>query len=162
MLNTRLMLSPCAIHSCFFLTFFHHNFDNRNLNYAITVQILHSILMMKYHIVIHIRWSIMLLWFCYNSQHFFLNTLRQRQNSCHFADNIFKSILLNENIWISIDISLNFVPKGQINNMPILGQIMACCIGSDKCLVSTRWQAIIYTNDGQFTDTYMHHSASMS
>ena len=29
-----------------------------------------------------------------------LNTLRQRQNGRRFADNIFKCILLNENVWI--------------------------------------------------------------
>ena len=34
------------------------------------------------------------------------NTLR-RQNGCHFPDDIF----LNENLWISIEISLRFVPK---------------------------------------------------
>ena len=29
-----------------------------------------------------------------------LNTLRPRQNGGYFTDNIFKSIFLNENIWI--------------------------------------------------------------
>ena len=43
-----------------------------------------------------------------------VNTLRPRQDGCHFADNIFKCIFLNENI--SIEISLEFVPKGPINN----------------------------------------------
>ena len=31
----------------------------------------------------------------------------------------------SENIWISIKISLGFVPKGPINNIPALVQIMA-------------------------------------
>ena len=31
------------------------------------------------------------------------------------ADDIFERNLLNENIWFSINISLNFVPKDQIN-----------------------------------------------
>ena len=31
---------------------------------------------------------------------------------------IFKCIFLNENIWISINISLKFVPKCRINNIP--------------------------------------------
>ena len=53
-----------------------------------------------------------------------LNTLRQRQNGRHFADNIFKCIFLNENFWIPIKISLKFVPKGQINKIPALVQIM--------------------------------------
>ena len=54
-----------------------------------------------------------------------LNTLSPRQNGCHFADEICKCIFLNENGWILINISLKFVPKGQINNIPALVQIMA-------------------------------------
>ena len=54
-----------------------------------------------------------------------VNTLRPRQNGRHFADDIFKCIFLNENVWISIKISLKFVPKGPINNIPVLVQIMA-------------------------------------
>ena len=38
------------------------------------------------------------------------------QNGRHFADDTFKRNLLNENIRISIEISLKFVPKGSINN----------------------------------------------
>ena len=53
-------------------------------------------------------------------------TLRPRQNDCHFPDNIiFKCIFLNENVWISLKISLKFVPKVWINNIPTLVQIMA-------------------------------------
>ena len=39
-----------------------------------------------------------------------LNTLRLRQNVRHLADDIFKGIFWNENIWILNDISLNHVP----------------------------------------------------
>ena len=53
------------------------------------------------------------------------NTLRPRQNGRHFADDIFKCIFLNENVWISIKSSLKFVPKDQINKIPALVQIMA-------------------------------------
>ena len=35
-------------------------------------------------------------------------------------------------------------------------------IGSDDGLAPTRWQAIVWTNDGYFTDANMHHWASMS
>ena len=35
-------------------------------------------------------------------------------------DDIFKWIFLNENVWISIKISLKFVLKGLINNIPAL------------------------------------------
>ena len=53
------------------------------------------------------------------------NTLRPRQNGRHFADDVFKCIFFNENVWISLKISLKFVPKGPINNIPSLVQIMA-------------------------------------
>ena len=53
------------------------------------------------------------------------NTLRPRQNGCRFADDTFKRIFLNENVRISIEISLKFVPKGPINNNQALVQIMA-------------------------------------
>ena len=61
------------------------------------------------------------------------NTLRPRQNG-HFADDVFKCIFLNENASIAIKISLKFVPKGPINNIPILVQIMAWCRPGDKPL----------------------------
>ena len=38
------------------------------------------------------------------------NTLRSRQNGCQFPDRIFKGIFLNENVGISIQISLKFIP----------------------------------------------------
>ena len=50
------------------------------------------------------------------------------------ADDIFKCILLNENVWISIKISLKFVPKESINNISALVQIMAWCRLGDKPL----------------------------
>ena len=52
-----------------------------------------------------------------------VNTLRPRQ-SCQI--DIFKCIFLNENIQISSRVSLEFVPKGSINIIPALVQIMAC------------------------------------
>ena len=62
------------------------------------------------------------------------NTLRPRQNGRHSPDDIFKCIFLNENIWILIAISLKFVPKGPINNIPALIQIMAWSRPGDKPL----------------------------
>ena len=53
------------------------------------------------------------------------NTLRLRQNGRHSPDDIFRCIFLNENVCSLINISLKFVPKGQINNIPTLVQIMA-------------------------------------
>ena len=83
-----------------------------------------------------------------------VNTLRPRQNESHFADDIFKRIFLNENIWISIKISLKFVPKGTINNIPAFVQIMAWRRPGDKPLSE---QMMVKS-----TNTYMRHSASMS
>ena len=42
-----------------------------------------------------------------------------------FPEDIFQWIFLNENVWISINISLKFVPRGPINNIPTLVQVMA-------------------------------------
>ena len=63
-----------------------------------------------------------------------LNTLRPRQNGRQFPDNIFKCIFLNINIWISIKISLNLVPKGSINNIAALIQTVAWRRPRDKPL----------------------------
>ena len=73
-----------------------------------------------------------------------LNTLRQRLNYHYFADDIFKCILSNENIWISLKISLKCVPNFRLNNTP--------------ALVHTRRQAIICTIDGL---GYWHIYASL-
>ena len=62
------------------------------------------------------------------------NTLKPRQNGRHFPDYIFKYIFLNENIWIWIKISLKFVSKGSINNIPVLVAIMAWSRPGDKLL----------------------------
>ena len=66
-----------------------------------------------------------------------LNTLRPRHNGRHFADDIFKCIFFNENVRISIKISLKFVPKGPISNIPALVQIMAWRRTGDKSLFET-------------------------
>ena len=74
--------------------------------------------------------------------------------AANFADNIFKYIFFNENVWVSIKISLKFVRKGPINNMPALVQIMAWRRPGDKPLSDPMM--------AEFSDAYMHHSASMS
>ena len=48
------------------------------------------------------------------------------------ADDIFKCIFFNENEWILLKISLKFVPKFRINNIPALVQIMAWHRPGDK------------------------------
>ena len=59
-----------------------------------------------------------------------------------------------KNVWISIKISLKFVSKGLINNIPALVQIMAWRRPGDKPLSDL---VMAY-----YTDAYMRHSASMS
>ena len=61
-------------------------------------------------------------------------TLRPRQNGGHFPDDIFKLIFLNEIILIWIKISLKFVPRGRINNIPALVHIIAWCRPGGKPL----------------------------
>ena len=61
-------------------------------------------------------------------------TLRPRRNGQHFADDIFKRIFFNENVWISLKISLTFVLKVRINNIPALGEIMTWRRPGDKPL----------------------------
>ena len=62
------------------------------------------------------------------------NPLRPRQNGRRFADDTLNRIFLNENVRISIKISMKFVPKGPINNIPALVQIMAWPRSGDKPL----------------------------
>ena len=63
-----------------------------------------------------------------------INTLRPRQDGRHFPDDILKYIFLSENVWIPIIISLKFVPKGPISNIPALVRIMAWRRPDDKPL----------------------------
>ena len=66
-----------------------------------------------------------------------------------FTDGILKHIFLNENIRISIQFSLRFVPKGPIDNIQVLVWIMAWRWIDDKPLSEPMLT--------QFTDAYMRH-----
>ena len=70
----------------------------------------------------------------YKLRNTLLNTLRPMQNGLDFADDIFKYIFLNENVWIPIKVSLKFVPTVRINNITKLVQIMAWHRLGDKPL----------------------------
>ena len=99
-----------------------------------------------------------------------INILRPRQNGRHYADDMFKCIFLNENVWISIKISLKFVPKGPINNIPLLVQIMAWRRSGDKplsesmvirlpthiCVTRPQWVNSLWTSDA----IWLHRSES--
>ena len=69
------------------------------------------------------------------------------------ADDTFKYKFVNENVLISIKFSLKFVPKGPLDNISALVQIMAWRQVGDKPLSEPM---VVW-----FTNTYIHHSASM-
>ena len=73
----------------------------------------------------------------------FINTLRPSQDGRLFVDDIFKCMFLNANIWISIKISLKFVPNGPINTIPALAQKMAWCWPGDKSLSEPRLVSLL-------------------
>ena len=61
-----------------------------------------------------------------------LNTLWPRQNDRQCPHDNFKCIFVNENKWILIKISLRFVSKSPMNNIPALVHIMAWRRPGDK------------------------------
>ena len=79
-------------------------------------------------------------------------TLGQRQNGCQFAD--ISSAFYSRKIWILIDISLKFVPRGSTDNNSPLVEVMAWHETGIKPLSEPM------TN--YFTDAYMCHWTSMS
>ena len=70
------------------------------------------------------------------------------------AADIFNRIFVNENIGISIKISLKFVPKVPSRNKPPLVQVMAWRRTGDKTLPE-----LMLT---QFNDAYVWHWGAMS
>ena len=79
----------------------------------------------------------------FTQTHAAINTLRPRQNGRHFPDDTLKCIFLNENVWVSIKISLKLVPKGPINNIPALVQIMAWHRPGDEPLSETMLASLL-------------------
>ena len=67
-----------------------------------------------------------------------LHTLMHRQSGRHFLDDIVKCIFMNENVKISIKISLKSVSQGST--------LQYSSIGSDNGLAPSRRQAIIWIN----------------
>ena len=96
---------------------------------------------------------------CHEEESAVLDTLRPRQNGRHFPDDIFKWFFLNENVWISITISLRFVPRGPINNIPTLVQVMARRRPGNKPLsepMMVRLPTHICVIQPQWVKTYSH------
>ena len=95
---------------------------------------IHNFHFLPVQIKMSTRWHLNIKISSYQNRDSHVNTLRPRQNVRHFPDSIFKCIFLNDNIRISIKIPLKFVPKGPINNIPSLVQIMAWRWSGDKPL----------------------------
>ena len=100
-----------------------------------------------------------------------INPLRLRQNDLHVWDNILKCIFVNENVWILLNISLKFVPKIPINNIPALVHIMTWPRPGDKplseqmmvslvthvCITRPQW-VNFYTENWQLSwSQHWHH-----
>ena len=60
--------------------------------------------------------------------------IEAEESNRHFADDIFKCIFVNENIWIVNKIPLNCIPWGSIDNSSVLVQIMTWRRTGDKPL----------------------------
>ena len=134
----------CLVYLCnFYLT--HRSSLNWRKKYWVFTGILYTILLYVWackHVLK--TYSYVIQWYItsrsphattkYESDYVCFNTLRPRQNGRHFADAIFKYIFLNKDIWISIQISLQFVRKGPISNIRALVQIMACRRPGDEPL----------------------------
>ena len=84
---------------------------------------------------------------CRQLRHF--DSFTPRQNCRNSADDVFRCIFANEKFCILIEISLNFVPKGPIDNNQASVYIMAWCRIGDKPLSEPMLT--------QFTDAYMRH-----
>ena len=77
-----------------------------------------------------------------------------------FADDIFKNIFFYENARILIRTSLNFVPKGPIDNIPALVQIMAWRQPSAKSIfepMMVRSPMHICVTRPQWVDNFLTH-----
>ena len=83
------------------------------------------------------------------TQFWTLNTLRLRQNGRHFADDIFKRIFVNRNIWTLVKNLVKFVPRDLINNNPALFHIMVW-----------RWPGNKPLSDSMMVSLLMHIYAS--
>ena len=79
----------------------------------------------------------------------------QDKMAATLADDIFiKCIFLNEDVWISIRVSLKIVPEVPIYNKPALVQIMAWCLTGGKPLSEPMM--------AYFTDRHIHASLDLN
>ena len=122
---------------CHKYKFFHHGINQRS-HHAY-----HKIFDKVIMPCLVITWSQIVYYWHFLPARALINTLRPRRNEQHFADDIFKHIFFNENVSISIKISLKFVPKGLMDNIPALVQIMAWLHSGDKPLSELKMVSLI-------------------
>ena len=106
-----------------------------------------------FHFLRDYEFCVMFQWFPDWSDfyHSHFNTLRPKQTYRLFAEDIFKCIFLNKNVWISLKILLKFAPAVWINDIPALVQIMAW-----------RWPGDNPLSEPMMDNLLMHHLASVS
>ena len=85
------------------------NWDKLNDNIAITEQYPNDLVVYRLFMTFMVIYDV--------------DISRPRQSGRHFTDGIFKCIFFNENIWISLNISLNFALKVRICNSSALVHI---------------------------------------
>ena len=78
-----------------------------------------------------------------------INSSAPGQNGHHFTDDISKHFFMNEKFCITISNSLEFVPKGAVDNKAALGQVAAWRWTGNKPLPEPMMT--------QFIDAYMQH-----
>ena len=110
--------------------------NNVRLHFLCTSHVIQFLKMVRYSSDTRIKLTTFsrVMWYKNKMRTVIINTLRPTQNGCHFANDIFKCISLNENVQISSKISLRVVPKDPINNMSLLVQVMAWCWQGNKPL----------------------------
>ena len=128
----------------------------RSISSSNFIKIVNCLSLIKIHtIYTYLEWI--------GSRDQWVNSLKPRQNGSHFPDDVSKWIFLNENVWILIKISLKFVSKGLINNIPALVQIMAWCRPGNKQLsepMMVRLQTHICITRPQWVNIIMSYSMS--
>ena len=87
-----------------------------------------------------------------------VNSSPPRQNSRHFADDIFRCIFLYEKFCILIQISLKFLPKGPIDKESSLVQVMVWRRTGDKPLPDQCWHTSLTHICGKDRDLFILHS----
>ena len=137
--------------------FFFFSFQNL-INWSQDDIIISSVMMCCFHVV----WLNQLIgnrrlfffFFCIPSKYMYMfrtailaqlpmNTLKLRQNGRHFPNDIFEHILFNENVGISIKMSLKCVLYDPTNNNPVWVQIMAWCQLGNKSLAEPMMALLI-------------------